>query len=154
MYSWSTLLCYQCYYPHQSRELVSPVCAIFSNVSVSQWRVCYQRGLLRLVSWQIPFLAAATQTDLSPTSRARQNIRPCFGVTRINLERNQSVLMYGLITGRDGSVDIVDIPLLTPDFRITPVKSGFTTVRLNWSKTGICLVFTLGVSLGLIIFTV
>ena len=40
------------------------------------------------------------------------------------------------------------------DFRITPVKSGFNTVRLHWSKTGICSVLTLGASLGLIIFTV
>ena len=32
--------------------------------------------------------------------------------------------------------------------------SGFNTVRLHWSKTGICSVLTLGASLGLIIFTV
>ena len=40
------------------------------------------------------------------------------------------------------------------DFRITPVKSGFNTIRLHWSKTGTCSVLTLGTSLGLIIFTV
>ena len=34
------------------------------------------------------------------------------------------------------------------------MKSGFNTVRLHWSKTGICSVLTLGASLGLIIFTV
>ena len=28
-YSWSTLLCYWCYYPHQSRDALSPVCGIF-----------------------------------------------------------------------------------------------------------------------------
>ena len=28
-YSWSTLLWYWCYYPHQSRDAVSPVCGIF-----------------------------------------------------------------------------------------------------------------------------
>ena len=43
---------------------------------------------------------------------------------------------------------------LAPDFRITPAKSGFNTVRLHWRKTGICSVLTLGASLGLIIFTV
>ena len=43
---------------------------------------------------------------------------------------------------------------LFPDCRITPVKSGLNTVRLHWSKTGICSVLTLGASLGLIIFTV
>ena len=40
------------------------------------------------------------------------------------------------------------------DFRITPVKSGVNTVRLHWSKTGICSVLTLGASLGFIICTV
>ena len=28
-YSWSTLLWYQCYYPHRSRDALSPVCGIF-----------------------------------------------------------------------------------------------------------------------------
>ena len=41
-----------------------------------------------------------------------------------------------------------------PDFWITPVKSGFITIGLHWSNTGICSVLTLGASLGLIIFTV
>ena len=31
-YSWSTLLWYRCYYPHRSRELVSPVCGIFCHI--------------------------------------------------------------------------------------------------------------------------
>ena len=30
------------------------------------------------------------------------------------------------------------------DFLITPLKSGFNTVRLHWSKTGICSVLILG----------
>ena len=29
-YSWSTLLWHRCYYPHRSRDSVSPVCGIFS----------------------------------------------------------------------------------------------------------------------------
>ena len=40
------------------------------------------------------------------------------------------------------------------DFQITPVKCGFNTVRLHWSKTGICSVFNLGETVGHIIFTV
>ena len=28
-YSWSTLLWYRCYYPHRSRDALSPVCRIF-----------------------------------------------------------------------------------------------------------------------------
>ena len=43
---------------------------------------------------------------------------------------------------------------LDTDFRITPVKCGFNTVRLHLSKTGISLVLTLGASVGLIIFAV
>ena len=30
-YSWSTLLWHRCYYPHRSRDALSPVCGIFSN---------------------------------------------------------------------------------------------------------------------------
>ena len=29
VYSWSTLLWYRCYYPHRSRDALSPVCGIF-----------------------------------------------------------------------------------------------------------------------------
>ena len=29
-YSWSTLLWYRCYYPHRSRDALSPVCGIFT----------------------------------------------------------------------------------------------------------------------------
>ena len=29
-YSWSTLLWYRCYYPHRSRDALSPVCGIFN----------------------------------------------------------------------------------------------------------------------------
>ena len=32
-YSWSTLLWYQCYYPHRSRDALSPVCGIFKYVT-------------------------------------------------------------------------------------------------------------------------
>ena len=31
-YSWSTLLWYQCYYPHWSRDALSPVCGIFHTL--------------------------------------------------------------------------------------------------------------------------
>ena len=32
VYSWSTLLWYRCYYPHRSRDALSPVCGIFSQL--------------------------------------------------------------------------------------------------------------------------
>ena len=35
-YSWSTLLWHRCYYPHRSRDALSPVCGIFSS---SFWSV-------------------------------------------------------------------------------------------------------------------
>ena len=34
-YSWSTLLWHRCYYPHRSRDALSPLCGIFSSYFVS-----------------------------------------------------------------------------------------------------------------------
>ena len=31
-YSWSTLLWYRCFYPHRSRDDLSPICGIFMIV--------------------------------------------------------------------------------------------------------------------------
>ena len=39
VYSWSTLLWYQCYYPHRSRDALSPVCGIFNVGSIFQTRI-------------------------------------------------------------------------------------------------------------------
>ena len=48
-YCWCTLLWYWCYYPHRSRDALSPVCGIFFlRRGASWWRVCYQQGPLRL----------------------------------------------------------------------------------------------------------
>ena len=43
------------------------------------------------------------------------------------------------------------ISLTFQNFWITPVKSGFNTVKLHWSKTGICSGFR--ATLGRMIFT-
>ena len=32
-YSWSSLLWYRCYYPHRSRDALSPVCGIFTGAT-------------------------------------------------------------------------------------------------------------------------
>ena len=46
----------RCYYPHRSKDSLSPICPIFffffffgQSGEASRWRVCYQRGLSRLV---------------------------------------------------------------------------------------------------------
>ena len=36
-YSWSTLLWYRCYYPHRSRDALSPVCGIFVIKVLEMW---------------------------------------------------------------------------------------------------------------------
>ena len=36
-YSWSTLLWYRCYYPHRSRDSLSPVCRIFKESALGQF---------------------------------------------------------------------------------------------------------------------
>ena len=56
-YSWSTLLWHRCYYPHRSRDALSPVCGIFflQTGEAHQWRVCYQRGLPCLVNTLLEF---------------------------------------------------------------------------------------------------
>ena len=42
-YSWSTLLWYRCYYPHRSRDALSPVCGIFFQTISHVWdSVFYQ----------------------------------------------------------------------------------------------------------------
>ena len=38
-YSWSTLLWYRCYYPHRSRDALSPVCGIFSAYLLVQSQI-------------------------------------------------------------------------------------------------------------------
>ena len=36
-YSWPTLLWYRCYYPHRSRDALSPVCGIFCYLFRTRW---------------------------------------------------------------------------------------------------------------------
>ena len=58
-YSWSTLLWYWCYYPHRSRDALSPVCGIFHNVLIKInpecYKICftaYQTTPLTQTMWQ------------------------------------------------------------------------------------------------------
>ena len=45
-YSWSTLLWDRCYYPHQSRDALSPQCGIFFNIHIFSGLVyCFIRHL-------------------------------------------------------------------------------------------------------------
>ena len=44
-YSWSTLLWHRCYYPHRSRDALSPVCGIFST----------RESTLRLTGWSLSY---------------------------------------------------------------------------------------------------
>ena len=48
-YSWSTLLWYRCYYPHLSRDALSPVCKIFI-IFIWFFLICY---FLELCSHQV-----------------------------------------------------------------------------------------------------
>ena len=50
-YSWSTLLWYRCYYPHQSRDALSPVCGIFSCHFVYTFGIFIQKRVLKDFDW-------------------------------------------------------------------------------------------------------
>ena len=58
-YSWSTLLWHRCYYPHRSRDTLSPVCGIFLliNWDLSYFRFCH--NLIKVLS-QFEFLSLVT----------------------------------------------------------------------------------------------
>ena len=50
MYSWSTLLWHRCYYPHRSRDSMSPVCRIFNEeIFFICWIyiICFLSGILK-----------------------------------------------------------------------------------------------------------
>ena len=53
-YSWSTLLWYRCYYPHRSRDALSPVCGIFkaSALWASRWiRDLWSKGVSLILAY-------------------------------------------------------------------------------------------------------
>ena len=54
-YSWSTLLWHRCYYPHQSRDALSPVCGIFLYVATIAAFVVYitQKKLVYHNLWAV-----------------------------------------------------------------------------------------------------
>ena len=55
-YSWSTLLWYRCYYPHRSRDALSPVCGIFLILVYISFQLLWPKHtVLVCESWRLPF---------------------------------------------------------------------------------------------------
>ena len=56
-YSWSTLLWHRCYYPHRSRDALSPVCRIFLHVLIKRNSIkypCYYHHCFgHLTTWKL-----------------------------------------------------------------------------------------------------
>ena len=72
-YSWSTLLWYRCYYPHRSRDALSPVCGIFKASAL--WADAFYKSKcpsvclpVRLFTFEVPF-----KRLFAPTSRSRMS---------------------------------------------------------------------------------
>ena len=55
-YSWSTLLWYRCYYPHRSRDALSPVCGIFSPKDKWHWNFHARNDILSSSLFAAPCL--------------------------------------------------------------------------------------------------
>ena len=64
-YSWSTLLWYRCYYPHRSRDALSPLCGIFVVVDGTPNQLLHIAGLNIFVKR----LCTKTQLLLGPALR-------------------------------------------------------------------------------------
>ena len=56
-YSWSTLLWYRCYYPHRSRDALSPVFGIFLLLSITTMFVKFWQAL---IDWLMEVVAVTT----------------------------------------------------------------------------------------------
>ena len=76
-YSWSTLLWYRCYYPHRSRDALSPVCGIFKASAL--WADAFYKSKcpyvcvfvclsVCLFTFEVPFNGL-----FAPTSRSRMS---------------------------------------------------------------------------------
>ena len=64
-YSWSTLLWYWCYYPHRSRDALSPVCGIFKESALGRF---FHRVAMSVCS--VPFHVVYFEAYLASTSRS------------------------------------------------------------------------------------
>ena len=75
-YSWSTLLWYRCYYPHRSRDALSPVCGIFV-LSVSRiWSRYLTRFLIDMSVVRRALMRTFSSYFSSP--KLLKNIGNCF----------------------------------------------------------------------------
>ena len=57
-YSWSTLLWHRCYYPHRSRDSVSPVCGIFILAESGRGRRSIAEKEDGLIGTIVPFVTS------------------------------------------------------------------------------------------------
>ena len=64
-YSWSTLLWYRCYYPHRSRDALSPVCGIFSEDTLSKY----------LPAYALPLYSFSKHRPSGPMRSISRNVR-------------------------------------------------------------------------------
>ena len=71
-YSWSTLLWYRCYYPHRSRDAMSPVCGIFLLHAI--FLSCY--ALASIAALQFP-QRSKLQAPLIFTLSSSQHLQTC-----------------------------------------------------------------------------
>ena len=85
-YLWSTLLWYRCYYPHQSRDALSPVCRIFLSLS---WLIYIDLGWYWLIlldlawPWVIKWCQEGVQWCQDDVKLCQENFRWCYeGVKR------------------------------------------------------------------------
>ena len=77
-YSWSTLLWYRCYYPHRSRDALSPVCGIFVRpIGLYEiWRSAIKNYLYFLMFFIISeSWSRVTREGLKGLSKARRRLQ-------------------------------------------------------------------------------
>ena len=72
-YSWSTLLWYRCYYPHRSRDALSPICRIFKESALGQFFHRVAMSVCLCVCGRVPFRVVYFEAYFAPTSRNRMS---------------------------------------------------------------------------------
>ena len=64
-YSWSSLLWYRCYYPHQLRDALSPVCEIFVKLFKIKTKVLHNAMLYVAILFHRLSINMETVTSIS-----------------------------------------------------------------------------------------
>ena len=107
VYSWSTLLWYRCYYPHQSRDSMSPVCGIFTPWTkgfgqvyfINCGVVSYQYTSLTLFStlWEKCFLCLYSRNFATKITKyiMNRNICKIFILNQFPLLQKGSIFSEG-----------------------------------------------------------